>query len=445
MIPLASSGASVTVSCTMTRPLGSIDGTGPAQMRILHTSDWHLGATLNHASRDEEHRRFLQWLDATIRAQDVEVLVVAGDVFHYLQPSAEAQELYFDFLAAVRDAPALRQVVVVGGNHDSHARLEAPRSALGALDVRVVGGYTSDSEARLLCPVVGGSGEVELVVVAVPYVHEYRLGVRTTGVAPDAIALSFRRTFAALYERLADRAEQAHPEAALVATGHLATGNVLTDEHGVEIHQFRTIGALGAELFGDRFEYVALGHLHQMSAVERPTVWYSGTPIAMSGGEARSPRHVLVADVEAGRPTVVRPVEVPAFRPIEVLDGELKEVAERLRKLSWTGDLVPYVVATVRSPTPQPNAVKLLADALEGFPECARPRLAHVAVRLVLPEGVDDDGEAGSRQRPRLADLTPEDVFDDLHRRRYGMPPRDDLLVAFRSLLAADPGPGDPT
>ena len=97
-------------------------------MRILHTADWHLGCTLgqNHASRTQEHAAFLQWLLATIQEQGVEVLLVAGDIFDQAQPSAEAQQLYYDFLGQAARLPGLRRVVITGGNHDSATRLDAP-------------------------------------------------------------------------------------------------------------------------------------------------------------------------------------------------------------------------------------------------------------------------------------------------------------------------------
>jgi exonuclease SbcD len=146
-------------------------------MRLLHTADWHLGCTLGQAnlSRTAEHAAFLDWLVETLREQRVDVLLVAGDIFDQTQPRADAQEIYFRFLARAAAIEGLRRIVVVGGNHDSASRMDAPDDVLKALGITVVGGYsrTTDVE-RYLVPITADDGSVPLVVVAVPYVHAWR-------------------------------------------------------------------------------------------------------------------------------------------------------------------------------------------------------------------------------------------------------------------------------
>lgn len=107
-------------------------------MRLLHTSDWHLGATLGGHPRDSEHQRFLAWLLETLKAQAVDVLLITGDIFDTANPPASAQRLYYDFLArCYTELPALT-LVIIGGNHDSASRLDAPADLLNHLRVRVV-------------------------------------------------------------------------------------------------------------------------------------------------------------------------------------------------------------------------------------------------------------------------------------------------------------------
>src|SRR5690554_2101242 len=113
-------------------------------MRILHTSDWHLGATLEQASLEEEQTLFLDWLHTTMRDAQVECLIIAGDVFDSAQAPARAQGLYYRFLDRCQNLPALKKIVVVGGNHDSASQLDAPAPVLRAISVDVVGGLSSD-------------------------------------------------------------------------------------------------------------------------------------------------------------------------------------------------------------------------------------------------------------------------------------------------------------
>ena len=117
-------------------------------VRILHTSDWHLGVSINNQRCVDEQRRFLGWLADQIRERAIDVLLVAGDVFHYASPSNTARELYYDFLVESASIETLDKVVVVGGNHDSPSGLDAPRQVLGSLDVHVVGGLPYDAEKR---------------------------------------------------------------------------------------------------------------------------------------------------------------------------------------------------------------------------------------------------------------------------------------------------------
>src|SRR5688572_7407237 len=144
-------------------------------MRLLHTSDWHLGHTLYDTSREAEHAAFLEWLLDTLEAHKVDALLVAGDIFDTANPSAEAQASWYRFVAQARIRCPKLDVVVIGGNHDSAARLDAPDPLFAALDVRVVGGLPkargSVDLERLLVPLKNAQGKVGAWVAAVPYLR----------------------------------------------------------------------------------------------------------------------------------------------------------------------------------------------------------------------------------------------------------------------------------
>ena len=190
-------------------------------MRILHTSDWHLGVKRQQLDLREEHERFLAWLLDTMREHAVEVLVVAGDVFHHAQPSNAAQTMYYRFLAACTALERLRHVVIVAGNHDSATGIDAPREVLSALNVTVVGSLPRDPAQRperCLVPIPDADGTVPLVIAAVPYVQEAVLGVAIGDGGIEAMQRSYAAAFKALYKDLADAALAAYPDAALVTT-----------------------------------------------------------------------------------------------------------------------------------------------------------------------------------------------------------------------------------
>lgn len=396
--------------------------------RFLHTSDWHLGANLETVSRERDHALFLDWLAEVIEEREVDVLLVAGDVFDQAQPSAEAQRAYYQFLHRIA-GKRLRKVVIVGGNHDSPSRLDAPRELLDALSVHVVGGLLAAPETwdRCLCPIPGNDGEIEAVVLAVPFVHEFRLGVRTALADSATVAAQFRERFAALYTELADRAERLAPGRPIVATGHLTCGVASREDAPAEIHLVGTIGALPADIFDPRIRYIALGHIHRSYPVCGGRGWYSGSPIALDRTEARTGRRVLLVDVDDGE-AKVEPLPVPETRAIHELSGTLSEVADRLRALSWTGELPPFVYAQIQADYVPAGAEAQLHEAAEknphGVPCLVQVRRALQQAACAQPE---DDAT------PPLSELEPEDVFRRLCAER-NVELDDGLLNAFRAV-----------
>ena len=178
-------------------------------MKILHTSDWHLGISFEGISREEDHHFFLNWLIKTLNEKQIDLLIIAGDIFDQPQPSAEAQKIYFQFLFQVAKQTKIKKVIILGGNHDSPTRLDAPSELLKLLDVFIVGGIQSDlnSLSRYLCPIYNNENKIELVVAVVPFVHEYRLGVRTFLQSEKEIQISFKEKITEFYFNLANAAE----------------------------------------------------------------------------------------------------------------------------------------------------------------------------------------------------------------------------------------------
>jgi DNA repair protein SbcD/Mre11 len=407
-------------------------------LRILHTSDWHLGSSLESASRDDEHRRFLDWLLVTLRDEAIDVLIVAGDVFHYAQPSAEAQRLYYRFLARIGGETKVRQIVVIGGNHDSASRLDAPREVLDALRIHVVGGLVSEQTSwdRCLCPVERPGGGVDAVVLAVPFVHEFRLGIRTTGRSPAEITADFREEFTKLYRDLADRAEKRWPGAPLIATGHLTCVGAQAGEYGTEIHQVGTIGGLPGDIFDPRLEYIALGHIHRMFPIEGTRARYSGSPLAMNVVEARSQRWVirieLDADLPAGSRATTHKIPVPSWREIIEINGPTEEVLSKLRALKSPLELPPFVYVNLEVAEYLTDGPFRINEAIETHPLATRPRIVEVHQKVAGREDAKDDGD----ERTSLKKMRPEEVFIRLHQAQFKAPPGDLLLTAFRTVLS---------
>lgn len=403
----------------------------------------------------KEQAAFLNWLIDQIDERDVQVLVVAGDIFHQASPSNRARQLYYRFLARCATGTDLVKAVVVAGNHDSPSGLEAPRSLLDELDVHVVGGGAANEEERKkwLCPVEGDSGQVELVVCAVPYVSEARIGLghRLEEKETD-LQRRFHNAFRDLYSEMADEARRRWPQARLLATGHLTCygddRNPQPGDYHTDLHRsgpadgsyaVGTIGAFPPEVFDEEFDYVALGHIHRCfpPAADDRRIWYSGTPVPTSRTEL-SPRRVVITDLDDGResddPPSVDLVEVPRWRQIHVLEGHTDELLEQLRDVEGDERFPPYVFvsATLGQDEDSSEPVERLEEAIdERYESDEAPVIVEVRLqRSTARNGVEDDDP------PSLDEMSPMDVFLRLYEARHTEPePPENVVGSFQKVL----------
>ena len=395
-------------------------------MRLLHTSDWHLGHTLKDVPRDHEHAAFLAWLLEACAREVPDVLVITGDVFDSGTPPASAERMWFELLAKARRACPAMDIIAIAGNHDSPARLGAPAAVLRELGVHVIGGLPRRPDGaldldRILIPVAGGRG----LVACVPF-------LRPVDVPPDVddpLALVYGEVVAAARVRRT-------PEQALVVLGHLyVTG--ADPSHLSE----RRISIGGAEstslrLFPDDLSYVALGHMHRAQRVGRETIRYAGAPIALSLDEARYRHQVVVVDFAGPTASEIRSVDIPQVidivripaRGTASLDQVIALISALPSRLDGDDPARPFLEVVVALDRPEPRLRTMIETALDG----KRARLVQ------LHATVTGDGAAlGDRlTAQRLAELDPRDVFSRLWARTHAEEPSPSVRGAFERLLA---------
>ncbi|MBF0460706.1 MAG: exonuclease SbcCD subunit D C-terminal domain-containing protein [Magnetococcales bacterium] len=304
-------------------------------MKILHTSDWHLGRTLYGRKRYEEFAAFLHWLTVTLAQEQVDVLLVAGDVFDTHMPSHRAQELYYQFLGRV--TAVCRHVVLIAGNHDSPSLLNAPKDLLRALHVHVIGA-ASDKRADEVVVLDQPDGAPELIVCAVPYLRDRDIRVTAAGESvedKEQKLLDGIRNHYAEVVALAEQKRQAiNPATPIIAMGHLfTTGGQTVDGDGVRALYVGSMAHVAVGLLPTALDYLALGHLHVPQKVQGSEVMrYSGSPLPMGFGEARQPKSVcLVEQTEHGM--AVRLLPVPVFQALESIRGTWPTLQARLAAL----------------------------------------------------------------------------------------------------------------
>lgn len=273
-------------------------------LTILHTSDWHLGRRLYGRMRYEEFEAFLSWLQETISAQKVDVLIVAGDIFDTMTPSNRAQALYYEFLGKVSKL-CCEHIVIVAGNHDSPTFLDAPSKVLKFLNVHVIGTACDDLNDEVLV-LDAVDGTPHCIIAAVPYLRDRDVRGSHAGESADSKDANVIKGIRAHYDEVASiaKARQQHLSDAhqrhipIIATGHLfAAGSKTTEDDGVRDLYVGSLGQISADMFDDGFDYVALGHLHVPQRVGGcEHIRYSGSPIAMGFGEAKQQKQVLLVE-----------------------------------------------------------------------------------------------------------------------------------------------------
>ena len=403
-------------------------------MRLLHTSDWHLGQTLHQFERNHEHSLFLGWLLHTLVNEQIDGLLIAGDVFDNSNPSAASQAQFYGFLTEARRRVAHLKIVVTAGNHDSPGRLEAPSPFLALLDACVIGQTTRNGDDialdRLVVPLADRDGAVAAWCIAVPFLRP--------GDVPrvEAAADPYTAGIAALYRQAFELAwRKRMPGQAVIALGHCHLTNARVSEDSERRIVIGGAEALSADIFDPQIAYVALGHLHLAQRIGAdPTRRYCGSPLPMSFSEIDYPHQVVVFDLQGEAATNIRELRIP--RTVELLrvprqPASLEEALRELQALSppmrseaeW-----PYLQVRVQLSQPEPGLRAQVEAALVG----KQVRLVRIETSYAKNSAI---ATAQAVSVDELNSLAPADFFDRLYQNRFGAAPPAEILAAFTELV----------
>lgn len=384
-------------------------GKPPGAYRALHTADWHLGKMLGENSREQEHGRFLDFLLHAIREQNVDLLVIAGDVFDSANPPQAAEAQYYNFLSAL-----FRQggcsVVIVAGNHDSPAHLEAPRQILKALGAHVLGALPQ-SAADALVPLPDADSP-RLLVAAVPFLRDRDLRIGQSGQSASEIQRALVEGIKRRYDEVAEAAkpwiDQGVP---VLATGHLTVvGSTMCDSER-EIH-VGGLGAIGTDCFPEAFSYVALGHLHRPQAAGgREIVRYSGSPLPLSFSEAKDVKAVRLLDFNQGKLVAQAELQIPLTRHLAQISATRQSLESAIQTFQPPpGELSAWVELVIEDPLAGENI-------FEHAQVLARARGFEV-IRVISKPTTTLSGmtAAGISDADGIADLLAEPVKVFAHR-----------------------------
>jgi len=368
-------------------------------VKILHTSDWHVGRRIRGRDRSDEHRAVLAELIGLADSNRVDLSVVAGDVFDTSSPAPIAEQIVW---RALLDLSEIAPVLVVAGNHDNAARLEAVAPLLARAGITVV------AEPR--APEAGGVIELEVGarVGLLPFVSQRGIvkADQIMGSDPDQHAGEYEERLRRIIERLT---EGMTAETVNVLVGHLTVYGGLAGGGERSAHIFGY--AVPAGIFPGHLSYVALGHLHRQQKMPHASaVWYSGSPIQLDFGEVADQKGALLVKAEPGLPASVEELPLRSGRRLMSLTGTLGQI---LARADETRD------AYVRVVLQEPARVGLADEVRAAIPD---------AVEVVL----DSPTVAGQRSERRQT-LEPVDAFHRYLADREHVDPEVEAL--FASLL----------
>lgn len=379
-------------------------------MRILHTSDWHIGRTFHGADLLADQRAALTELAAIVAAEAVEVVIVAGDVYDRAIPSADAVAVCDEAFRALRAAGA--RIVVGSGNHDSPTRLGA-----GAAFSAEGGLYLRTRPQDCAEPILFVDAHGPVAVYALPYLEPETtrdvLGVPAARSHQDILAAAMCAVRTDLDRR---RAQDPHLRSVVALHAFVVGAAASGSERSIAVGGVETVSA---DLLAD-VDYVALGHLHSTQEV-RPGIWYSGSPLVYSFGERSADKGVLLVDLDAGGLAAVRRVPLRSPRGSTRLTGTLEQL---LTDPAHTAVEQHYISAVLTDPVRPVDPMRRLK---ERFP---------FAVHL---EWVDRQPTASRTYRERVTGRADLDVMAGFLAdvRSPAEPAEVDLLeVALRAAMS---------
>ncbi|PMM58054.1 exonuclease subunit SbcD [Vibrio splendidus] len=302
-------------------------------MKILHTSDWHLGQNFYNKSRKNEHERFLQWLLEQVTAHDIDAIIVAGDIFDTSTPPSYAREMYNKFVVDSNKIGC--QLVLLGGNHDSVSVLKETQQLLKYMGADVIPN-TNEDHATQVVELKGKGGEVEALVCAIPFIRPRDVLTSQAGVSGverqkqlgDAIKQHYKDVYDAAVEKRDTFANRDNMP--IIATGHLTAMGVKQSDSVRDIY-VGNLDGFAADGFPNA-DYIALGHIHRPQVVaKREHIRYCGSPIPLSFDELKSQKQVCVVEFVEGERTISQ-LSVPTFQPLAEIKGDLSEIESQLNQ-----------------------------------------------------------------------------------------------------------------
>lgn len=301
-------------------------------LKIIHTADWHLGQTFLQKSRIEEHQYFIEWLLQILEMQDIDAIIIAGDIFDVSSPSIEAINKYHYFLLEAYKLNV--QVIIIGGNHDSASRLNSYKDIFKILNVSIVGGDLNNV-GELIPVYKRGTTNAAAVIAAVPYLRDGDIRKITEGETINEGHGLFTSEVKKHYDNLLGQAKTNHPGIPVIGTAHLyVNGCLLSEPAEKRMHSLvGTLGQIPSSVFSAGYDYIAMGHIHKPQIIQHPDniiAKYAGSPIPLSFNERNDLKEITILTI-ADNKIAHESLPIPLQRSVIRFEGKADEIIEKIK------------------------------------------------------------------------------------------------------------------
>lgn len=405
-------------------------------MKILHTSDWHLGKRLEDFSRISEQQAVLQEICKIADREQVDAVLLAGDLFDTFNPPTEAVDLFYRSLKQLTNN-GKRPAIAIAGNHDSPDRIEAPDPLARECGI-IFAGYPNslvptfelDSGLKIIQSSPGfieleiPGNQIPLRILLTPYANEFRL---KTALGYENSEDELRAILQQNWKELADK--YCDNRGVNILVSHLFVvkkGDALPEEPADEkpILHVGGVQAVYSENIPKQIQYTALGHLHRMHAVDKKPnpVYYSGSPLSYSFAEANQQKYVLIIDAEPGKNVQVNEIEL--LKGKKLLRWRAESMGEALNWLSKNPDCLVELT--------------MVTDTFMTAQERKQLSAAHNGIITIIPEVTNPDELTSIDKKSIDLSKNMHALFRDYFKYSKGQDPNDELMEMFAEILAGE-------
>jgi exonuclease SbcD len=387
-------------------------------LKIIHTSDWHLGQSFINQSRKHEHAAFLAWLIAQVQTQEVDAVIVAGDIFDTTTPPSYAREMYHQFVTQLHALNCT--LVLLGGNHDSVAMLNESLPLLRALGTHMIPNSLATPAEQIVPLSNRQTGAIEAIVCAIPFLRPRDLVVAQSGEDDLSKQARFKAAitehYANVYQAALNKRKSLGLTIPIIATGHLTAVGIKPSESERSIY-VGTLENYPKEAFPPA-DYTALGHIHRPQAVSNSQhIYYSGSPIPLSFDELGVDKRVMLVEFantsdathlnhEPKFTPHLRSITVPRFQPMQEIEGKIEEIKAQLLTYPLANQAGTALPTWLLIKLTDANSIQNIANTIAEF---AQDR--HVVITKIMRIRSPQEQALRAQHHEVLTQLSPNDVF----------------------------------